>query len=143
MFIGRSNAGKSSLINSIFYGKKVARTAKKSGTTKFLHFHKLKVKTDNVLIVDAPGFGFAEMNKRRRNLWFGLVDEYLKISSRVCQIFHVINFEHGLKENDVAALKRVSQYNVDIQLIFNKVDKVSEKKYFAQVKAINESVRRL
>ena len=49
------------------------------------------------MLVDAPGFGFANMNQRRRNLWFGLLDEYMKISSRLCQIFHVINFEHGVK----------------------------------------------
>ena len=95
------------------------------------------------MFVDAPGFGFAKMNKRRRDMWFGLVDQYLKISSRLCQIFHVINFEHGVKDNDIKALTRVSSYNVDIQLVLNKVDKVPQKRYLAQVKSINEAVRRL
>ena len=48
----------------------------------------------------------------------------MKISSRLCQIFHIINFEHGLKENDIIALTKVSAYNVGIQLVFNKVDKI-------------------
>ena len=64
LFIGRSNSGKSSLINAIFDNKKIARKAKKTGTTKFLHFHKIDKK--EVYIVDAPGYGFAEMNKKRR-----------------------------------------------------------------------------
>lgn len=143
IFMGRSNSGKSSLINQIFGTKKVARAAKSPGTTKFLHFHQLKFRGEEALIVDAPGFGFANMNKRRRNLWFGLADEYLKISSRLCQIFHVINFEHGVKSTDIAALKRMSSYNVNIQLVLNKVDKVAEKKFMGQVKSINEEIRRL
>lgn len=134
--IGRSNVGKSSLLNSLL-SQKVSRTAKSSGTTKFLHFHEFKIKGSMGMMVDAPGYGFAAMNKRRRELWFGLVDEYLKISSRVCQIFHVINFEHGLKEADTLALSRMSAYNVGVQLVFNKVDKVNPKRFMAQVKAIN------
>lgn len=90
MFIGRSNSGKSSLINGVFQDKKIARKAKKAGTTKFLHFH--KIKGEDAYVVDAPGYGFAEMNKKRRNLWFGLVETYIKISSRISQIFLCINF---------------------------------------------------
>ena len=64
MFVGRSNSGKSSLLNSIFDNKKVARRAKDPGTTRFLHFHKID-KID-AFVVDAPGYGFANMNRRRR-----------------------------------------------------------------------------
>ena len=83
------------------------------------------------------------MNQRRRNLWFGLLDEYMKISSRLCQIFHIINFEHGVKDNDIIALKRVTAYNVGVQLVLNKVDKIPQRMYMSQVKAINENIRRL
>ena len=99
LVIGRSNSGKSSLINSVFRDKKIARKAKVAGTTKFLHFH--KVAKMDAFIVDAPGYGFAQMNKRRRNLWFGLVESYIKISSRISQIFVCINFEHGLQKADI------------------------------------------
>ena len=97
IFIGRSNSGKSSLINSIFKDKSIARKAKAPGTTKFLHFH--KIAGSDTYIVDAPGYGFAQMNKRRRNLWFGLVESYIKISSRISQIFvctiHVPSLSFG------------------------------------------------
>ena len=52
-------------------------------------------------MVDAPGYGFAKMNKKRREMWMGLADEYLKISSRLSQIFLCVHFEHGLKSTDV------------------------------------------
>lgn len=76
--------------------------------------------------MDAPGYGFANMNKRRRHMWFGLTEEYMKISSRLSQIFLIVNFEHGLKNMDIEVLKRISKYNVDIQIVMNKVDKVKE-----------------
>jgi len=70
LFVGRSNSGKSSLINAVFgkkelsSKKKVARAAKRPGTTKFLHFH--HINKEEALVVDAPGYGFARMNKKRR-----------------------------------------------------------------------------
>lgn len=57
-------------------------------------------------------------------MWAGLIDEYLKISSRLCQIFICINFEHGVKSSDIEALKHISKYNLNIQLVLNKADKV-------------------
>ena len=93
--MGRSNCGKSSLINQIFKGsadstrRKVARVAKRPGTTKFLHFH--HIRNFDALLVDAPGYGYARMNRRRRELWFGLTEEYMKISSRLSQIFLCVN----------------------------------------------------
>lgn len=147
LFVGRSNAGKSSLINAIFNTsrkatkKRVARVSKAGGTTKFLHFH--HIENEGALIVDAPGYGFARMNKKRRDLWFGLTDEYMKISSRLSQIFVCVNFEHGLKEADVQFLQRASRYNVDVQVVMTKVDKVPPRKYYYQLQAIVEALKRL
>lgn len=78
------------MINSIFGDDKIARKAKHAGTTKFLHFH--EIHNENAFVIDAPGYGYANMNKRRRHLWFGLTEEYMKISSRLSQIFLLLNF---------------------------------------------------
>ena len=145
--MGRSNSGKSSLINAIFNNhkkrskRKVAWTAKGAGTTKFLHFHHIKNKDS--LIVDAPGYGFAKMNKRRREMWFGLTEEYMKISSRLSQIFVCINLEHGLKPNDMLFLKRADRYNIDVQVILTKTDKLRSHRYYSQLQAIVEGIKRL
>lgn len=145
--MGRSNTGKSSLINEIFNTarkesrKKVARVAKSAGTTKFLHFHHIRNK--ECFVVDAPGYGFARMNKKRRELWFGLTDEYMKVSSRLSQIFLCVNFEHGLKDSDMQFLERANQYNIDIQVILTKMDRITHAKYFYQLQSIVEGVKRL
>jgi GTP-binding protein EngB required for normal cell division len=76
-------------------------------------------------------------------MWFGLAEEYMKVSSRLSQIFICINFEHGLKANDEIFLKRADQFNIDLQLILTKTDKVRENKYFIQLQSIVEGVKRL
>ena len=88
MFVGRSNTGKSSLLNKMFETK-LARVAKKAGTTKNMHFYGLA--SNAGVIVDTPGYGFADMNRRRRDMWFGCLYEYLKVSSRACQVVMCVN----------------------------------------------------
>lgn len=80
---------------------------------------------EKLLLIDAPGYGFAKINKAKRFMWAGLTDEYLKISSRLSQIFLCLNFKHGLKQSDVQTLQNISKYNVNIQLVLCKTDKVS------------------
>ena len=70
-------------------------------------------------------------------MWFGLTEEYMKISSRLSQIFLLVNFEHGFKEIDKEFITRADKFNVKIQVVMTKVDKVKEDKYFSQFRAIN------
>jgi GTP-binding protein len=108
----------------VFLNKKIARAAKAQGTTRFLHFHQAKLGAEKILLVDAPGYGFAQINKSKREMWAGLTDEYLKISPRVAQIFLCINLEHGVKHNDIETLSHITKYNINIQLLLCKADKV-------------------
>lgn len=76
-------------------------------------------------------------------MWFGLTDEYMKISSRLSQIFLCVNFEHGLKESDIQFLKRANEYNIGIQVILAKVDKISHNRFYFQLQSIVEGIKRL
>jgi GTP-binding protein EngB required for normal cell division len=67
----------------------------------------------------------------------------MKISSRLSQIFICVNFEHGLKDSDIQFMKRANQYNIDIQVVLTKVDKISHVKYFYQMQSIVEGIKRL
>ncbi len=122
--MGRSNCGKSTLINKVFNSKKVARKAKSPGTTCFLHMHRFKFEGNFYKIVDTPGYGYANMNKRRRMLWYSLIEEYLKISTRLSQIFLFLNFEHGLKSSDKEVLQTIDKFNIPIQPVLTKCDKI-------------------
>jgi GTP-binding protein EngB required for normal cell division len=70
------------------------------------------------------------MNRRRRDMWFGCLFEYLKVSSRACQIIMCVNGEHGLKRNDIEFLKRVHEFNLNIQVVLTKIDKVKKDKLY-------------
>lgn len=62
------------MINEIFNNKRIARVSRAAGTTRFLHFHEAKLGGENILLVDAPGYGFAKINKKTRFMWAGLTD---------------------------------------------------------------------
>ena len=74
IFLGRSNSGKSSLINSVFNDKTIARVSRVPGTTQFLHFHEATLGGEKLLLTDAPGYGYAKINKAKRSMWVGLID---------------------------------------------------------------------
>ena len=76
-------------------------------------------------------------------MWFGLTEEYMKISSRLSQVFLCINIEHGVKTSDLQFIKRCCKYNIDIQIIITKVDRISPAKYFHYLRAIVENIKRL
>ena len=74
--MGRSNVGKSSIINAVFGGgkQKIARVSRVPGTTQFLHFHEAMLGAEKIVVVDAPGYGYAKINKSKRQMWSGLID---------------------------------------------------------------------
>lgn len=74
IFVGRSNSGKSSLINAIFGDKSIARVSRVQGTTKFLHLHEASLGGSKLMIADVPGYGYAKINKSKREMWAGLID---------------------------------------------------------------------
>ncbi|EAR99770.2 ribosome biogenesis GTP-binding protein YsxC (macronuclear) [Tetrahymena thermophila SB210] len=138
IFIGRSNVGKSSLINSIFK-RKVAKTSKKQGSTKKLYYYEL---VDNLgYIIDPPGYGFANVNVNAKKKWQGMIYDYIQISSRLARIYLLINAEHGLKKNDMSLLSQIQKQNVNIQIVLTKADKVPERALYDTMLSIGMQVK--
>ena len=96
-FIGRSNVGKSSLINAIFKKRNLARTSKTPGRTQELNFFTLGEKN---FIVDLPGYGYAKTSKDKRSNWLELIKLYISERRSLKRVFTLIDSRHGLKEND-------------------------------------------
>ncbi|MBX9977597.1 MAG: ribosome biogenesis GTP-binding protein YihA/YsxC [Alphaproteobacteria bacterium] len=122
-FAGRSNVGKSSLINALTGRKGLAKTSNTPGRTQCLNFFNV----DNRLnLVDMPGYGYAEAPKNLVKEWQGLIRDYLLGRPTLQRVFVLIDSRHGIKENDRAMMKMLDECAVSYQIVLTKGDKISK-----------------
>ena len=115
--IGRSNVGKSSLVNTIL-GYKVAQVSQKPGCTLWIGIHQFKQLT----IIDLPGYGYARANESRREAVSGLVEDYFRLN-RTDMLYLLVDLRRGLQEIDTNVIEILSKYAIPIKLIGTKSDK--------------------
>ena len=101
-FSGRSNVGKSSLINYLTGRKSIARTSKTPGRTREINYFRIG---DNKHLVDLPGYGYAKVSKKERQAWFKMVKDYFFYSNNLRRVFLLIDSRHGIKPSDDDLLK--------------------------------------
>lgn len=123
-FAGRSNVGKSSLINALTNRKALARTSSMPGRTSQLNFFLL---AESFYLVDMPGYGFARISKTERAAWDDLIVTYLKGRPTLRAVLLLVDARHGLKETDKEVLKMLNTTGVSIRVILTKCDAVSAK----------------
>lgn len=121
-FVGRSNVGKSSLLNSLVNRHKLARVSKNPGCTRQINFFNLN---DLIHIVDLPGYGYAKISKQARRQWDHLIDSYIKERSHLKRIFLLIDSRHEIKDVDLNAMNFLDDCGVSYQLVLTKIDKTS------------------
>jgi GTP-binding protein len=120
-FAGRSNVGKSSLVNALTGRTTLARTSHTPGRTQQLNFFDLG---HRLMLVDMPGYGYAEASKREVARWTGLVRVYLKGRASLRRTLLLIDARHGLKETDRPWLEMFDEAAVSYQVVLTKADKV-------------------
>ena len=121
IFWGRSNVGKSSLINSITKSK-IAKTSKTPGRTRSLIFFQLENK---LRLVDFPGYGFSKIPKNNEYKLDILIDEYLKKRKSIFKLFLLIDSKHGFKETDNLIINQLDKYlHERVYLVFTKTDRL-------------------
>ena len=125
-FAGRSNVGKSSLINALVQQRGLARTSNTPGRTQELNYF---IPADSegdpdLAIVDMPGYGYAKAPKERVEAWTRLVFDYLRGRSTLRRVFVLIDSRHGLKSNDEEILDLLDKAAVSYQIVLTKADKI-------------------
>lgn len=119
-FAGRSNVGKSSLVNALIRRKQLARTSKTPGCTREVNFYLLGEK---VMLADVPGYGYAQASKSDRSGWQELVREYLRGRSSLRRVFLLIDSRHGVMDVDEEIMAMLDETAVSYQVVLTKADK--------------------
>ncbi|WP_281010179.1 ribosome biogenesis GTP-binding protein YihA/YsxC [Oharaeibacter diazotrophicus] len=122
-FAGRSNVGKSSLINALTGQGGLARTSNTPGRTQELNLFKPE-RDSGVFLVDMPGYGYAEAPKEKVDVWNRLIRDYLRGRPNLRRVFVLIDGRHGLKKNDEEVLDLLDKAAVSYQVVLTKADKL-------------------
>ncbi len=130
-FIGRSNVGKSSLINMLVNNDKLAKTSGSPGKTQLInHFN-----IDNRwYIVDLPGYGFAKVSQTQRKKWEKMIEDYLRKRENLMNVFILIDSRHSPQKLDLEFVNRLGEWQIPFCLVFTKADKENQRVVSANVK---------
>ncbi len=121
-FAGRSNVGKSSLINALFNTKNLAKTSSTPGRTQQLNYFNF---LNQIYLVDLPGYGYAKAPQTEVKRWQNILLSYLKGRVNLRRVFVLVDSRIGLKSNDDEILKQLDDAAVSYQIILTKIDKIS------------------
>lgn len=128
-FAGRSNVGKSSLINRLLGRSGLARTSKTPGRTQALnYFHVQPDDGPAFYLVDMPGFGFAQINERMRRQWAHFSERYLREHETLCGVVHLVDLRHPPQPLDLEMVEWLRHYQLNFLIIGTKADKIAKTK---------------
>ena len=121
-FCGRSNVGKSSLINKVLGRKSIARVSSKPGKTITINFYKV----DSLRLADLPGYGYAKVNFAEKERWSELMEGYFKSQRNIKMVFQLIDMRHKPSEFDISMLSFLKEMNYPFSVILTKSDKLNK-----------------
>lgn len=124
-FSGRSNVGKSSLINKILNRKSLARVSTKPGKTVTINFYKV----DTVRLVDLPGYGYAKVPFAERDRWSDLMEGYFRSNRNIRMVFQLIDMRHPATDFDLTMLDFLKQMEIPYTVVLTKSDKLNKSQY--------------
>ena len=148
VFIGRSNVGKSSLINSLTRRKNLARISQTPGKTQTINFYKVDLKISaeenliykNFYLVDLPGYGYAKTSKTNRKIWAKFIEEYLLNRREIKFVCQLIDIRHEPQDSDKKMFAWLVEKNLPVLIIATKSDKISKTEQKKNLAAIKNSL---
>ena len=137
-FIGRSNVGKSSLINMLCNNDKLAKTSAAPGKTQLInHF----IVNNEWFLVDLPGYGFAKVSQRSRRRWEQMIENYLRKRENLELVFVLIDARHSPQKIDLEFINQLDKWQVPFALVFTKADKETQAVVAKNVKSFLEALK--
>ena len=136
-FAGRSNVGKSSLINALMNRKSYARTSAQPGKTQTINFYNID---GRLYFVDLPGYGYAKVSMQAREKWGKMIERYLKKSRQLKKIFLLVDIRHKPSANDVQMYEWIVYQGFQPVVVATKLDKINRSQTAKQQKQIRETL---
>lgn len=137
-FAGKSNVGKSSLINALLNRKALARTSGQPGKTQTINFYNVN---DAIYFVDLPGYGYAKANEEVKAKWGKMIENYLHKSKQLRRVFLLIDIRHDPSANDKLMYEWILKQGFEPIVIATKADKINRSQLAKQVKAVKEGLK--
>lgn len=135
VFLGRSNVGKSTLINALL-GRRIAKVSSKPGKTRSINFYGVDAGADKFFLVDLPGYGYAACGVQERRSWWRLIEDYFGQKRKISYAVHLVDFRHGPLAKDRELTEWLDGREVPRLVVFTKGDKISPGKRRAQYNAL-------
>ena len=120
--VGKSNVGKSSLINKLSNNGKLARTSSEPGKTRLINLYELN---HEIMLVDLPGYGFAKVSRDEKKRWAGMIEGYLSGSENIKLALQLVDMRHKPSDDDVDMINYLRHYNIPVLTVCTKADKLS------------------
>lgn len=136
-FAGRSNAGKSSVLNKLCARKQLARTSKTPGRTQLINFFTL---SPSARLVDLPGYGYAKASQNKQRQWTELLEYYFANRSALRGTMLVMDIRHPLRDADWSMLEWCLHHSCDVHILLNKADKLSRNQASKQLLMVNNQL---
>lgn len=136
-FAGKSNVGKSSLINALMNRKSLARTSAQPGKTQTINFYNIN---KEIYLVDLPGYGYAKASEKEREAWGVMIENYLNSSEKLRAVFLLVDIRHKPSANDKQMFEWMEYVGYDPIVIATKMDKIKRSQIDKHVKMVREGL---
>ena len=140
--VGKSNVGKSSLINALGRNQKLARTSSEPGKTRLINLFRFYTRDDDeFMLVDLPGYGFARVSRDEKARWQGMIEGYLSASEDLKHVLALVDIRHEPSADDQTMIDYLRHYGIEFTVVATKSDKLSRAQISRSVQAICRSLQ--
>ncbi|MCR5667124.1 MAG: ribosome biogenesis GTP-binding protein YihA/YsxC [Eubacterium sp.] len=137
-FAGKSNVGKSSLINALMNRKSLARTSAQPGKTQTINYYNIN---EDIYLVDLPGYGFAKVSEAEKKKWGEMIENYLHTSKQLKKVFLLIDIRHKPSANDKMMYDWIVYQGFEPVIVATKLDKLKRSQVQKQIKIVKEGLK--